>query len=268
MNEWDTLIPLVSAARLQPYLNAANQNKEKALELYKINIKLSETLYPFFSIFEVTLRNRIAAVLINKYGENWFDGHRGKWLDGVTNMSSSTGTSINSNRANLELEAFKKVKEKLNKERKNIISDNIIAELTLGFWIGLLIKKSYRKEIWHHHIADLFPNVNPKQYTSDKKQKQMFTQFDNIKHLRNRVFHHKPLFVGSYLFQELLRDYLDGYKLISWLSKDIFSVLTSQDIFLKTVVDIPSGFWEYLMPSRSSNSELIRSKILYFQENI
>lgn len=267
MNEWDTLIPLVSAARLQPYLNAANQNKEKALELYKINIKLSETLYPFFSIFEVTLRNRIATVLINKYGENWFNGNRGKWVDGVTKMNANPGTNINSSTGNLELDALKKVKEKLNKDRINIIYDNIIAELNLGFWIGLLIKKSYRKEIWHHHIADLFPNVNPKHYTSDKKQKQMFTKFDNIKHLRNRVFHHDPIVVSSYSFQKLLTTYLEGYKLISWLSKDICRLLTSQDIFLKTVVEIPGHHWAFLLPS-SSNSQLIISKIVDFQENI
>ncbi|MBO0351299.1 Abi family protein [Phormidium pseudopriestleyi FRX01] len=258
MNEWDTLIPLVSAARLQPYLNAANQNKEEALELYKLNIKLSETLYPFLSIFEVTLRNRIAAVLIAKYGGNWFNGNGGSWVD-------ERGTSMTS--YNDELDQLNKTKEKLNTQRKNLVLDNIIAELNLGFWTGML-KDSYQKTIWHHHIADLFPDVNPKNYNLKRNIKKIRGQADNIRRCRNRVFHHDPLFVGSYSFQNLLTNYLEGYQLISWLSQDIFRLLTSQDIFLKTVVKIPRNHWEFIMPRSSSNSQLIISKIVDFQENI
>lgn len=257
MNEWDTLIPLVSAARLQLYLNAADQNKEEALELYKINIKLSETLYPFLSIFEVTLRNRIAAVLISKYGENWFQGKGGSWVD-------ESGTSMTA--YNDELDQLKKAKEKLNSQRRTLISDNIIAELNLGFWTGML-KDSYHKTIWHHHIGDLFPDVNPKNYNLKRNIKKIRGQADNIRRCRNRVFHHDPIFLGSYSFQKLLTNYLDGCKLISWLSKDIFRLLTSQDIFLKTVAEIPRHHWVFLLPS-SSNSQLIISKIVDFQENI
>ncbi|MGL5194160.1 MAG: Abi family protein [Chroococcales cyanobacterium] len=259
MNEWDILIPLVSAARLQPDLNAANQNQEEALELYKINIKLSETLYPFLSIFEVTLRNRIAAVLINKYGENWFNGNGGNWLN-------ESGTSMTSRKENHELDQLNKAKEELNKRRISLVSDNIVAELNLGFWTGML-KSSYEKTIWHHHIADLFPDVNPRNYNLKRNLREIFKQANNITRLRNRVFHHDPLFVGSYLFQKLLKDYLEGCKLISWLSRDIFKLLTSQDIFLKTVVGIPRQHWGFLLPS-SSNSQLIISQIVDFQQNI
>ncbi|MCT7993413.1 Abi family protein [Laspinema olomoucense] len=256
MNEWDTLIPLVSAARLQAYLNAANQNHEEALELYKINIKLSETVYPFLSIFEVTLRNRIASVLIIKYGENWFNGNGGRWVD-------ESGTSMTS--SNDELDQLNKAKAKLNKQGRNVISDNIIAELNLGFWTGML-NASYERTIWHHHLADLFPDVNPPNYNLQRNLRKIRHQVHRIRDLRNRVFHHDPLIVGSYSFQQFLTTYLHGNQLISWLSKDIFRFLISQDIFLKTVEKIPRKHWEFLMPKSCRNFQLIIRNIAFYTD--
>ena len=81
---YDTICSIFSEQRLATYLRATNQDKQQALELYKLNLRLSEALYPLLCVFEITLRNRISSVLVKHYGHNWFEGHEGKWFDGQT----------------------------------------------------------------------------------------------------------------------------------------------------------------------------------------
>ena len=48
-----------SAARLNKYLHACGGNTDKALQLYRLNIKLCQKLYGVLNVFEIVLRNAI-----------------------------------------------------------------------------------------------------------------------------------------------------------------------------------------------------------------
>lgn len=48
-----------SPARLNRYLIACSGNKAKALQLYRLNIRLCQKLYGLLNVFEVVLRNAI-----------------------------------------------------------------------------------------------------------------------------------------------------------------------------------------------------------------
>lgn len=48
-----------SAARLNKYLHACDGNTDKALQLYRLNIKLCQKLYGVLNVFEIVLRNAI-----------------------------------------------------------------------------------------------------------------------------------------------------------------------------------------------------------------
>jgi hypothetical protein len=65
---YDSLSIVFSEARFSTYLSATNQDKLKALKLYKLNMRLSESLYSFLCIFEKTLRNRIINVIVQVSG--------------------------------------------------------------------------------------------------------------------------------------------------------------------------------------------------------
>lgn len=49
----------ISNERFEPYLIHSNNDKQKALELYQLNIEVSQSFYAPLSVLEVTLRNRI-----------------------------------------------------------------------------------------------------------------------------------------------------------------------------------------------------------------
>ncbi len=70
---YDNLCNVFSRPRFSTYLKATNYDKLKALELYKLNLQLSEALYPLLSVFEITLRNRVVNVLFKYYGSTWFN---------------------------------------------------------------------------------------------------------------------------------------------------------------------------------------------------
>ena len=73
---------IFSESRLSTYLSATNEDKIEALKLYTLNMSLSESLYSFLCIFEITLRNRISNILVKEFGDNWFEEKAGKWLNG------------------------------------------------------------------------------------------------------------------------------------------------------------------------------------------
>ena len=59
--------------RLKKYLLFTNNNIKRSLELYDLNVKVSESFYTLLCYFEVFLRNFCNEKLIKEIGENWFD---------------------------------------------------------------------------------------------------------------------------------------------------------------------------------------------------
>ena len=53
----------ISAERFGRYLDWASGDRDQALDLYALNIRLSEALYPPLQMLEVVLRDRIHAIL-------------------------------------------------------------------------------------------------------------------------------------------------------------------------------------------------------------
>ena len=63
----------LSAERFARYLEWRSGDQARALELYALNMQLSEALYTPLQILEITLRNRIHAVLTEARHEHWFE---------------------------------------------------------------------------------------------------------------------------------------------------------------------------------------------------
>lgn len=60
----------LSPARFSPYLSAANGDVSKALELYRWNVRLCQTLMGDISCFEVALRNAYDRTLRDTWNGN------------------------------------------------------------------------------------------------------------------------------------------------------------------------------------------------------
>jgi len=62
---------IMSAPRMQRYLNSCNGDSRKAMMLYRINLRLSQELFTVISCFEIAFRNAIDKVYANSFGNNW-----------------------------------------------------------------------------------------------------------------------------------------------------------------------------------------------------
>lgn len=69
----DDFAATLSAARFERYLRWADGDRARALDLYALNTRVSEALYTPLQTLEVTLRNRMHAVLTEEAHERWFD---------------------------------------------------------------------------------------------------------------------------------------------------------------------------------------------------
>ncbi len=136
----------ITRGRLTRYLAATGGDLERALQLYEKNIALSEALFGFLHGLEVALRNSIHNVLSQDMGvEDWYrDGLQlPRSLFPVARRLSFTGPM------------------------NGMISDaryyagagapvgKVIAELTFGFWPGMLSR--HFEPLWDPSLYKAFP---------------------------------------------------------------------------------------------------------------
>ncbi len=197
----ENLVKLLSSNRLNSYKYDNNDDYSIVLERYLYNIELSKSLYPLLSFLEISLRNRINQAIETVVQHDWL-------LKELNQRNI-----LLSNEHNKLLEAKQKL---INKRHKNIGKDDLIAELSLGFWIHLCTKR-YKTVLWHKQgffrivFAD-YPN-----FSEFDKLSKIFPKLQLMLKLRNRVFHHEIIINHSYGIDNC---YTDLRKLLSYISKD------------------------------------------------
>lgn len=115
---------------------------------------------------------------------------------------------------------LKKAKDNLNAKNKNFLRGQVIAELNLGFWVGLF-KKKYKPEIWNK--AGVFENVFP--YFDFKTANRIgfiHPKLKQIKTIRNRISHQEPLLNYSVSLDIF---YSELITVLNWLSPDVKNLL-------------------------------------------
>ena len=187
----NNLVSLFSSNRLSSYKYDINDTDSIALERYLFNIEVSKSLYPLLSILEISLR-------IQK-----------DWLMQELNSQNILQTG--------EFNKLQDAKQKLLKKgHKNFTKDDLIAELSLGFWIHLCTKR-YKTALWHKQgffrivFAD-YPN-----FSEFDKLSKVFPILQIMLKLRNRVFHHEIIINHPYGINNC---YKDLRRLLSYISKD------------------------------------------------
>lgn len=197
----NNLVNLFSSNRLSSYKYNINDTDSIALERYLFNIEVSKSLYPLLSILEISLRNRINQAIENTIQKDW--------LMKELNSQNILQTG--------EFNKLQDAKQKLLKKgHKNFTKDDLIAELSLGFWIHLCTKR-YKTALWHKQgffrilFAD-YPN-----FSEFDKLSKVFPTLQLMLKLRNRVFHHEIIINHPYGINNC---YTDLRRLLSYISKD------------------------------------------------
>jgi hypothetical protein len=177
----------LSKERLSSYMALAANNLREAIRLYKRNTSLSEALYGLLQGLEVTLRNAMHQTLALGLGrEDWYDSM-------IWQM--------------VQQDQIANAKEGLLKKAKPITPGRVVAELSLGFWVGLTGPK-YSVNLWEQHLYKAFPNAK-------LGRKQLNKRLESIRILRNRVAHHEPI-----LSRDLENDVDRILETIGWISRD------------------------------------------------
>ncbi|HDG1673092.1 TPA: Abi family protein [Kluyvera cryocrescens] len=201
----------VSQARLKTYIALTNNaSLGECIGAYVWNKRVGAALFPLLQCLEVTLRNGVNNAASAHFGTPaWFDsltklaGHDyyhafiAQYPHLVNNFyrkGVSTGSRKNKKIWTSRHESMLyQAKDKLSKASKPLHADAIVAELMLGFWVGMF-EKNYHdlnnaNRLWPHLEPVVFPNLLP----SERRHGEVHKKLIPIKALRNRVAHHEPI---------------------------------------------------------------------------
>lgn len=188
----------LSLQRLSKYKAPHDTDPAAAIERYKWNIKLSQSLYPCLSLVEVALRNHLDMGVTAKFGSDW-----------LTNGSVLLKD---------QEKQVQDAKDKLVEYGKDVSKANIIASLTFGFWPSLF-SEAYRKRKIHADVKIIkaaFPRI-PSHFRNPEELSRICT---SIRNFRNRVFHHEPIFN----IRDLVQKVRDMENLINWMNEKVFDM--------------------------------------------
>jgi hypothetical protein len=213
--QYDDFEKLLSQARLSRFLKACDGDKQKALQLYRLNIKLSQNFYAILSMFEVALRNAINIHYSNHFSDK-------EWLK---NQCIGNGFLNNSAFQTGRFKSKKKVDLAIRELGVRYTHDRVIASLSLGFWVNLFAPIQFR--LAGQNLHKIFSN-RPK----GTLPRLIFAELNIILDFRNRVAHHEPIcFNGSQSINltSAVSTYNSIIQLTQWLNIDNLRFLKDLD---------------------------------------
>lgn len=179
----------LSDPRLSPYIEAAGHDQSRAIALYLWNVTVGQSFHFPLQSLEVALRNVVASSLGQVAGEKWWDGSEAKYL-----------------LDDARLRDISDLQKRLTKRGIRITTDEVVAGLSFGFWVGMVAPK-YKQNVWNKHEEDAFPAM-----PTGEKFQGVYRRANNALDLRNAVFHHEPL-IG----RDLLACYSGIMELLKWI---------------------------------------------------
>jgi hypothetical protein len=178
----------LSLERFSRYLAWADGDRARAIELYTLNTRISESLYIPLQALEIALRNRIHAVMTEARHVSWF---------------SDNGFLLNVRQSEQLAKAIKDVED----SGRQLTPGRIVAELTFGFWTAMF--GTVYEDLWRRTLHRIGNRPNGRRL----ERKHFAGPLTPIRKLRNRVAHHEPIIHWS------LRKHHDRMlELTQWLS--------------------------------------------------
>lgn len=183
------LEPTLSAARIGTYMLAAGHDESRALALYMWNAQLGEAFHLPIQAVEIALRNRINCVLVASFGTEWWHDPAFENLAGKRQIEDING-----------------VQTRIAKRGQPLITGQIVAGLSFGFWVSMLDAR-YNPTVWSHHLNSGFPNL-----PQSKSRDDLQVMARKIANFRNRIWHHEPIFKA-----DISGNYSTCMRALEWL---------------------------------------------------
>ena len=211
----------LSRARIQPYLALhATKNDDNAIKCYIALQEISSHFFVILQLLEITLRNNInEAFLTHTKNSKWYESY-------------PTSTESIDMVANAKKKATKDFKHKT----VSYNDDDVICRLTFGFWVYLFESRYRGDQFWQKNIDHIFQGRNK------KKLSYLFSEFQKANTLRNRLYHHEPIWKDKKNKNMRLRD---AIKILESKYNDILSLLeycSPNKRLLISEFDLPNKF--------------------------
>ena len=217
---------LLSRDRLAAYATPSNNDLD-TITTYFWNIALCQALYPSLGTLEVAVRNTIHTTLSIHFDRTeWYD------TPGVLQRR--------------ERDQIAKAKAKIRAANKQPVPGRVIASLTFGFWTSLLDalygNSPNGPQIWRSPngqlLMDAFPHA-PKHALGVRRP--TFNRLDDIRLLRNRVFHYERIYHGIVLpgrgrhaplrHVSIAQMHTDVIDMIGWVDSTLAATVSHLDTF-------------------------------------
>lgn len=169
-------------ARFARYLSASSGDETAAMALYLWNAKAAQAFYLPIQIWEIGLRNQMNLFLSWKYGGAWpHDEKRA-----VRQLQGNDRSRL--------IEA--RERQGRNRGVSQASTDSIVADLSAGFWVGLLARGYEVPLQWRNNLSRVFPQAPPewRNKPTGWNAAAAHKSCEEILNLRNRVAHHEPIY--------------------------------------------------------------------------
>jgi hypothetical protein len=188
----------------EQYISKSRLGKYSNLKEYKENILLSKSFYIPLSILEVSLKNSLDYYFINTIGQDW--------LFEKTFIKPQLQIKIDN--------AIKILNQnnKLYAKNKQLNHNNLVSELSFGFWM-MLFKKPYQQYLRYSELKQIFPNL-PSSKDKSINRHFVFTKLNNIRLFRNKVFHHDKI-ISKQEYQNMMDEI---YEVLSYFDEKIVNI--------------------------------------------
>lgn len=202
----------LSSERLDGY--GPSRSDDQKIANYLWNVALCESLYPALNGLEVAFRNAVLDA-----GGVAFGGIATRdvacWLDADPPL--------------LELDhqqAVTAAKQRLRERGKLPEPGRLVAELTFGFWTSLFeVRYEKNRVLWPRLFgAQLLDASSPR---SIRSRKQLSPLLNRMRYLRNRVFHHEPVWHWT----DLAEQHALALDLTGWFSPSLRRTIEPHDRF-------------------------------------
>lgn len=219
-----------SASRVNRYLLATGNLPDRAVRLYKANLKTSQAFHPLLGVFEVIIRNRINDILSSHFSDpDWIIHQKSGFMSDPSLSFTYKRTGQQKTNDFLRRE-ITKAEKRLQKAKTPITSGKIVAEQSLGFWTDLF-------EIHHYRLLKGKPIQIFNSLPIGHGRKEISIELDKIRRFRNRINHNEPIcFNGNSIdFTQSLDVYNSLTNLLTWIDPKIINLLSDIDNVKNTI---------------------------------
>lgn len=211
------LAKYLDSPEFSKYLAIHPTNIEKAFQLYQSNIDLAISIIPLLSLYELSLRNNLHAVLSDHFGsKDWLLNEK----KGFMNDRSLKDIGYHLRDAVILTE------KQLIDNCGLVTIQALIAEQSLGFWVRFF-EKNYCQLLLKAPLK-AFP-LKPITVSRNEIHRQILT----VKNLRNKIYHNKSILlhhsqIDITTTSSTLQTIIDH---LSWIDPELAS-------YGKTIVDL------------------------------